>query len=153
MKIILKQTIEKLGLLGDLIDVKPGFARNYLLPLGIAVIATKHNLLLSKKRKHRIIEEKSKILNEAKFKSQKILEKKFVVKALTSKNGKLFGSISPKEISDVILEETGIKIAKSNIIINKTIRQLGNYKIKLRLCNDFFVNCDLQIESKVLQKL
>ena len=126
MKIILTQSIDTLGNAGDIINVKPGYCRNYLIPKGLAVIATPAKIQATK----HAIEQKA--IKEAKSKdSLKIIADKlnsiklnFTLKA--GEDDKLFGSVTTQMISDA-LKEKGYKVEKKYIILDESIKSLGNY--------------------------
>ena len=126
MKIILTQSVDTLGNAGDIINVKPGYCRNYLIPKGLAVIATPAKI---QETKHAI---EQKAIKEAKSKDslQIIADKLNSIKlTFTLKAGedeKLFGSVTTQMISDA-LDEKGYKVEKKYIALNESIKSLGNY--------------------------
>lgn len=144
MKVILKEKIKNLGSVGDLANVKPGYARNYLIPFGKVVLATKVNILKFEKEKHQFEKEESERLLKAEENAEKISNHSFIIKAASGDGGKLFGSITSKDIIKVVLEQTGLKIEKRNLHIpNKTIRHLGEFVLSFSLHSN--VNSKLTI--------
>ena len=145
MKIILLQSHENLGKVGEIINVKPGFARNYLIPNRIASLATKENIkslevfLKAQETK----EAKNRINLEALSKKLNLLTLKFSVN--TAEDDKIFGSITSQMISDE-LEKEGYTIDKKEIILEDSIKSLGNYKIVINLGYEL----DTKIKIKVL---
>ncbi|QCI27362.1 50S ribosomal protein L9 [Buchnera aphidicola] len=130
MKIILLKDIQNLGKFGNIITVKSGYARNYLIPYGMALFANKENIQnLQNKKQDVQIKEIIKIKNSY-LRIRKIKEKTpIVIFSKASKKGKLFGSIGLKEILNAITG-LGIKIKKNELIIRDgLIRNLGNYNI------------------------
>ena len=126
MKIILTQSVDTLGNAGDIINVKPGYCRNYLIPKGLAVIATPAKIQATK----HAIEQKA--IKEAKSKdSLKIITNKLNLIKLTftlkaGEDEKLFGSVTTQMISDA-LNEKGYKVEKKYITLDESIKSLGNY--------------------------
>ena len=152
MKVILRKTVENLGKFGDFVKVKSGFARNYLLPFHKAVIATDKNVLFFKNQKKKILMEKNRVEVEAKFNHKKISKQKFVVKYLASENGKLFGSITAKDVVKIIFEKTGVNIAKKDVVMEGIIRNVGVFSVNVKLCTNLLATFELVVEKKVLKK-
>ena len=145
MKVILLQSHDKLGKAGEVVNVKSGFARNYLIPKQIASIATKQNIksLESFLRAQEIKEAKNRVNIEGLSKKLDSLTLKFEVEA--GEEGKLFGSVTSQMISDE-LSEQGYTIDKKEINLEDPIKELGNYKIDINLGYDL----DTKIKVKVL---
>ncbi|QJC37849.1 50S ribosomal protein L9 [Enterobacteriaceae endosymbiont of Donacia bicoloricornis] len=130
MKVILLDSILGLGKKSQIIDVKPGYARNFLIPKNKGIIATKDNINFLKKK---LLEKKSKlldILNKAKSKLKKFNNiKKIIIKAKSGKNGKLFGSIGKNDILNE-LKEIGLEISKKEVKLPKGgFKKIGEYNI------------------------
>nr|BET44486.1 MAG: 50S ribosomal protein L9 [Candidatus Aschnera chinzeii] len=137
MQIILLKNISKLGNLGDIIHVKPGYARNFLIPYQKAILATKKNL---ESLNLKISTEKNKtekIFNDALIYAQKInLLQTITLKAKASKEGKLFGSIGTRELINHLATKD-INLKKDEICFpNGTIRTLGEHKVNIKLHNN-----------------
>lgn len=132
MKIILRRNFEKLGNIGDAVDVKDGFARNYLIPHGIAYAATKGNMkaLEEEKKQHAYREHKEEI-NAQKLGS-KIENISVTIKANVGEDEKLFGSVTSQSISDA-LQEQGLIIDKRIIELEEPIKALGIYTVPVKL--------------------
>ena len=145
MKIILLQSHENLGKVGDIINVKPGFARNYLIPNRIGSLATKQNIksLELFLKSQEVKEAKNRVNLEALSKKLNSLTLKFSVNA--GEDEKMFGSVTSQMISDE-LEKEGYTIDKKEIILEDSIKSLGNYKIAINLGYEL----DTKIKIKVL---
>ena len=145
MKIILLQSYEKLGKVGEIVNVKPGFARNYLIPNKIASLATAQNIkalevfLKAQETK----EAKNRINLEALSKKLNSLTLKFEVQV--GEDEKLFGSVTSQMISDE-LSNKGYTIDKKEIQLDEPIKELGNYKVEINLGYDL----DTKIKVKVI---
>ncbi len=130
MRVILTTTIKKLGKVGDTVTVKPGYARNYLLPNKMALRENKKNLEYYDKIKEEIKENETKKLNLAKDLVEKIKNIKIIFNKESDEKDQLYGSISKKEIIDY-LSEKNIKIKSDDILIKNQIKSLGEHKIEI----------------------
>ena len=130
MRVILTTTIKKLGKVGDTVTVKPGYARNYLLPNKMALRENKKNLEYYDKIKEEIKENETKKLNFAKDLVEKIKNIKIIFNRESDEKDQLYGSISKKEIIDY-LSEKNIKIKSDDILIRNQIKSLGEHKIEI----------------------
>mgnify|MGYP001380160327 CR=1 FL=1 len=145
MKIILLQSYKNLGKVGEIVNVKPGFARNYLIPNKIASLATNQNIkaleVFLKVQENK--EAKNRINLEALSKKLNSLTLKFEVQV--GEDEKLFGSVTSQMISDELANK-GYTIDKKEIVLDEPIKALGNYKIEINLGYDL----DTKIKIKVL---
>ena len=130
MRVILTTTIKKLGKVGDTVTVKPGYARNYLLPNKMALRENKKNLEYYDKIKEEIKDNETKKLNFAKDLVEKIKNIKIIFNRESDEKDQLYGSISKKEIIDY-LSENNIKIKSDDILIRNQIKSLGEHKIEI----------------------
>lgn len=133
MIVILKQDVQGTGRAGEIVKVNDGFARNMLLPKGLAVEATKGNIHSLEKQK----ELQKKQLAEQKVAAEKqaadFAGKKVVIKAKAGEGGRLFGSITSKDISDAIKEQLNITVDKKKIDMDGPIKQLGVTEVTIKL--------------------
>ena len=136
MKIILKKTYDKLGNPGDVITVKDGFARNYLIPKGVAEVATKKNIERLKVELENIAEQEAKARTNLESMAHQLskLTLKFELKA--GEEGKLFGSVTSNMIADAIVEK-GFDVEKKEIEILEAIKTEGNHFIDVKLDKGF----------------
>ena len=142
MEVILLESLNKLGGIGDLVTVKDGYARNYLIPQKKALRANDENKEYFSKIKQDLVEKNKKIIEDAKLTVQKIskLEINFIRNA--SDNGQLYGSVSPKDVSNFFTEKK-INIKPSNVNFHDAIKKIGIYDINIRLHPE--VGCNLRI--------
>ena len=133
MKVILTNYHEKLGDVGDTVEVKSGYANNYLIPNGLAVPATKGNINQMKLVKQAAVKVEARNIKEAEELAKKLedLQVTFIVK--TGEEGKLYGSITNKDIAEKISEERKIEIDRKKIDMQEHIKELGEYEIELKL--------------------
>lgn len=132
MKLILKENIEHLGQIGDIVKVAPGYARNYLLPKGLAIEATEKNAKALDHAKRQLAYKKNKALESAKNMVAKL---EAIVVNLTHKageEGKLFGSVTTMEIAD-FLKTQGFEIDRKKIVLAEPIKQIGEYKLAVKV--------------------
>ena len=146
MKIILLENVRKVGSIGQIIDVKRGFARNFLIAQKKALFASKDNIKEVEKIKNDLNKKDQDKKNEAKTIDDKIKNKEFVIKKLSTENRELYGSVKPTEISKIIKNEENIEIDPSMIQPDKEIKSLGNFKVFLNLHSEI----QSQINIKVL---
>tara|TARA_B100001123_G_C14583787_1_gene739212 strand:+ start:70 stop:528 length:459 start_codon:yes stop_codon:yes gene_type:complete len=133
MKIILLENIRKVGSIGDVIDVKRGFARNFLIVKKKALYASKENIKQVEKIKNELGKKDLEKKNTAKKIYEKINNKQYSIKKLSTENNELYGSVKPTEISKIILENDKIDIKPSMIQLSQEIKSLGSFKIKINL--------------------
>lgn len=132
MKLILIKDVDRLGRIGDLITAKEGYARNFLLPKGLAKEATPQNMkMLEATRKKKALEE-AKIVEEAKKLSEKIANLSLTIGSASGEEDKLYGSISNDDIAAALAEQ-GINIDKKDIILEEPIKKLGVYQAAVKL--------------------
>ena len=130
MKVILTTNIKKLGSVGDLVNVKDGFARNYLFPNKMALRNNKKNLEYYEKIKEKMMQKETERLNEAKNLISKILKLKIIFNKESDEKNQLYGSISKKEILD-FLNKNNIKIKSDDLLIKQPIKTLGEHEIEI----------------------
>ena len=133
MKVILLENIRSIGSIGDVIDVKRGFARNYLISNKKAFYASKENIKEVEKIKLELGKKDEEKKKEAKKIYVKINDKEYIIKKLSSENNELYGSVKPTEISKTILGIEKLDIKPSMIQLTKEIKSLGTFKIKVIL--------------------
>ncbi len=133
MKVILLENIRKIGSIGEIIDVKRGFARNFLISKKKALFASKTNIkeveIIKQKLNKKDLEKKK----EAKSVQEKIKNKVFEIKKLSTENKELYGSVKPTEISKILEDIEKIKINPSLIQPVKEIKSLGDFKVMINL--------------------
>ena len=148
MKIILLENVRKVGSIGEIIDVKRGFARNYLIAQKKALFASKANIKEVEKIKNDLNKKDQDKKNEAKLIDYKIKNKEFIINKLSTENRELYGSVKPTEISKIIKDTENIEINPAMIQPVKEIKSLGNFKVFLNLHSEI----QSQISIKVLTK-
>lgn len=133
MKVILQQDVRGQGKKGQMIEVAEGYARNYLLPRKLAVPATADAVNTMKLREKAKKAEDARLKAEAEATGEKLKNSPVKVTARAGANGKLFGAVTSKEVSDALLAQYGIELAKQKIVMDEPIKAYGNYELKAKL--------------------
>jgi large subunit ribosomal protein L9 len=132
MQIILLERIGRLGQMGDVVKVKDGFARNFLLPQGKALRATKENLSRFEKERHQLEARNLELKKEAEGVAVKLKGKSFVVLRQAGDGGQLYGSVSTRDIADLVTAG-GFTIARSQVLLDRPIKNLGLHDVRVGL--------------------
>ena len=133
MKVILQQDVSGKGKRGQLVEVAEGYARNYLLPRKLAVLATADAVNTMQLRDKAKKAEDARLKAEAEAVSAKLKNSPVKVTARAGANGKLFGAVTGKEVSDALKEQYSIELAKQKIVLDAPIKAYGNYELKAKL--------------------
>ena len=145
MKVILLKDIKSLGKKDEIVNVSDGYARIYLLPRNIAVEATSGKVKEIHIKKEADKDKKEKEIEEARDLSERISKLEVIIKSKAGSSGKLFGSITNKDISDGIKKQHKIEIDRKKIVLNEPIKVLGNYEIEIKVYPE--------ITSKIIVKV
>ena len=144
MQVILKKDVQNLGEAGDIVSVKDGYARNFLLPQNSAEIATKGALENREKNIARIKAKQEKLNAEAQEKAQKLEAfGKLELSAKAGESGKLFGTITTKKLAEEISSKAGVEVDRKSITLNSPINKVGDYKMIIKLTSK--VKCELAV--------
>lgn len=145
MNVILLEKISNLGDLGDEVSVKPGFARNFLLPQGKAVTADEENRTVFEGRRAELEAVANEKLAEANLRAEKLIDKELTISVKSGEEGKLYGSVGTQNIADA-LSEDGVQIERSEIRMPEgVIRVLGEYEIAVQLHTDVSVQIKVNV--------
>lgn len=132
MKVILREDVENLGESGAIVNVKPGYARNYLIPQGLAAIATSRNIKMMEHKLREIQRQIDAAKAEADEVKERLAQISVTVTKAAGENDKLFGSVTNKDI-EVALAAEGVRIDRKRVIIEEPIKALGVYTVKAKL--------------------
>ena len=152
MNIILTEKINSLGKLGDTVKVKDGYARNFLLPQGKAIRATKENLDIFNKEKSKREAENQNNKDDAEKLSKRIKNISIIILRPASETGQLYGSVSKRDIANEITEK-GFVITHKQIILQKTVKELGLQKINISLHPEVIVEIKLNVARTIEEAL
>ena len=133
MKVILQQDVRGQGKKGQMIEVAEGYARNFLLPRKLAVLATADAMNTMKLQEKAKKAEEARLKAEAEATAEKLKSAQVKISAKAGANGKLFGSITSKEIAENLLKQCGIELAKQKIVMDEPIKSFGAYQLKAKL--------------------
>ncbi len=133
MKVILLENIRKIGSIGEIIDVKRGFARNFLISKKKALFASSKNIKEVEKIKQQLNKKDQEKKKEAKLIKEKLENKNYSIKKLSTENKELYGSVKPTEISKILKDEENVEVNPSLIQPIKEIKSLGNFKVAINL--------------------
>ena len=148
MKVILLENVRKIGSIGEVIDVKRGFARNFLIAKKKALFASKENIKEVEKIKNDLNKKDLEKKNQAKLIDEKIKNKEYLIKKLSTENKELYGSVKPTEISKILKEIDNIEVNPSVIQPTKEIKMLGTFKVNLNLHSEIQSNISIKVIAK-----
>tara|TARA_Y100001970_G_scaffold266535_1_gene355357 strand:- start:765 stop:1214 length:450 start_codon:yes stop_codon:yes gene_type:complete len=148
MKIILLENVRKVGSIGEIIDVKRGFARNFLISQKKALFASKENIKEVEKIKQELNKKDQEKKVQAKNILEKIQKKVFEIKKLSTENKELYGSVKPTEISKLLSENEGVDVNPSNIQPTKEIKSLGDFKVSINLHSEVVTEITVRVISE-----
>lgn len=144
MKVILQQEVKKAGKKGDILEVSEGYARNFLLPKGLALEATAANLNMLKQQKEADAAKQKKLLEEAKALGEKIKAVTVTIKVKTGEGGRMFGSVTAKDVADALDQQRKLALDKRKIELKDAIKSLGEYTVPVR------VYAEITVDLKVI---
>jgi len=147
MKVILLENLKKIGSIGEVIDVKRGYARNFLIANNKALYASKENISQVEKIKSELSKKDNEKKEIAKKMYEKINKKIYNVKKLSTENNELYGSVKPTEISKLIFENEKIEMKPSLIQPLKEIKSLGMFRVKLDLHSEVQAEIKIKVDS------
>jgi len=145
MKVILIKEVKKLGKVGDIVEISDGYARNFLFPRGLAKEASEGNVKELKKRKSAEEKKKNKEIKEAKALADKINSFTIKLKTKGGEKGRLFGSITSKDISDALKAQYGIEIDKKKINLSSPIKQTGEVIVEVKIYPEITANLKVDV--------
>jgi len=144
MEVILKEDIPNLGKIGEVVRVRDGFARNYLLPRGLVLVANKKNLKQFEHQKRVVASQKQRLQREAQSLADQLSSVSLVIPMKTGEEGRLFGSVTGILIEKA-LKAKGLEVDRRKIHLEEPIRTLGDFEIPIRLAADVTVTVKLSV--------
>ena len=151
MKVILLENIKKIGNIGEIIDVKRGFGRNYLIANRKAMYASKDNIKQVNKIKDELAKKDLEKKKNAKILSDKLNNKIYIIKKLVTENKDLYGSVKPTEITKLIYDRDQLEVKPSSIQLPKEIKTIGLFKVVIDLHSD--VQAEINVKVEVLDQV
>lgn len=147
MEVILKEDIPNVGKMGEVVRVRDGYARNYLLPRGLVLIANKKNLKSFEHQKRVVAAQKERVLKQAHTLSEKLSQISLVIGVKTGEEGRLFGSVTNMDIEKAIRAK-GFNIERRRIHLVEPIKALGDYEVPVRLTSDLTATIRVSVISE-----
>lgn len=150
MEVILKEDIANLGKMGEVVRVRDGYARNYLLPRGLVLIANKKNVKSFEHQKRVVATQKERVVKQAQALAEKLSQVSLVIPVKTGEEGKLFGSVTNIDIEKA-LKAKGIGVERRRIHLNEPIKVLGEYEVPVRLTSDVTTTLKVSVVAEASQ--
>lgn len=149
MEVILREDVPHLGHIGDVVKVKPGFARNYLLPRGLALVADKRNVKELEHQRRVVADKRERALQAAQTQAQKLSAVRLTITARAGEEGKLFGSVTNLDIEKALVEQ-GFNIERRRIRLDDPIKALGEYRVPVQL--SVGVSAEIVVNVKAIEE-
>ncbi|HEY3425329.1 MAG TPA: 50S ribosomal protein L9 [Negativicutes bacterium] len=146
MKVILQQEVKKLGKKGDVIEVSEGYARNFLLPQKLAIPATATNINTASQQKSSEARKQQRILDEANMLASQLSKLEVTIMVKMGEGGKLFGSVTAKDIADALAAQHSLEVDKRKIELKEAIKAVGTYPVSIKVHPE--VNSRIQVHIK-----
>jgi large subunit ribosomal protein L9 len=147
MEVILKEDIANVGKMGEVVRVRDGYARNYLLPRGLVQVANKKNIKSFEHQKQVVASQKDRVSKQAQGLAEKLSQVSLVIAAKTGEEGKLFGSVTNIDIEKG-LKAKGFDVERRRIHLNEPIKMAGDYQVPVRLTSEVQVNITISVVSE-----
>ena len=147
MKVILKQDVKSLGKKDEIVNVSDGYANNFLLPKGLAVTATTGSINEVKNKQQAAEDKKKRETAAAKELAEALKDKEVVIRLKSGADGKLFGGVSGKELSEELKKQHGFDIDKKKLVLNETIKSLGVYTAEAKIYPGIVGTFKIKVES------
>ena len=147
MEVILKEDIVNVGKIGEVVRVRDGYARNYLLPRGLVLVANKKNLKTFEHQKKIIADQKQKIIRQAQTVGDQLAGVALVISMKAGEEGRLFGSVTNMQIEKA-LKAKGLNVDRRKIHLEEPIKSVGEYEIPIRLAADLTVSLKLSVVAE-----
>ena len=147
MEVILREDIEKLGTRGQVVKVAPGYARNFLLPKRMAVLATESNKKIVEQERQGHLRKEAKVLGDAQDLAKLMADVSITISQKAGENDVLFGSVTAKDIAEA-LEQQGYTIDRRNIQLAEPIKQLGEHRVPVRLHREVTIEVPVNVRRE-----
>ena len=148
MKVVLLEIVDKLGRAGDIVDVRKGYARNYLLPKKLAAPVTPGTVKMVKMMKEQKIKKAMKSKDEAEELQKNLEGLSVTARVKASEQEKLYGSVSERDITNLLEKQHGVKLDYHNILMEEHIKKLGSYNVKIKLHSDIEISLPVWVVRK-----
>jgi large subunit ribosomal protein L9 len=147
MKVILKEDVKSLGDIGDIVDVKQGYAKNYLIPQKLAAVADTKNVKAFEHEKRVITRKAEKLKAEAQGLAEKLSSLSIKLKAKAGEEEKLFGSVTAMDIAEALKAE-GFEVDKKKVVLGEPIKRLGSHTAAVKVARDVTATVNIEVEAE-----
>lgn len=147
MRVILQQEVSTLGIEGDVVNVARGYANNYLVPQGMAIVATSGSLKQLDAKKVVLDKKKAEAKTEAEKLATKLVEKQISIVAKVGGEGKLFGSVGVKDVTEAVSEQLGVELDRKSILLKEVIKETGTFNVDIRLHSEVIVGLAVEVKA------
>jgi large subunit ribosomal protein L9 len=148
MKVILLENIEGVGKAGEMKEVKDGFGRNFLIPRHLAMLGTQGNIKGVQARARKLIDQKERVLKTVEVTKQKLEAALLTIKHRAGQDGKLFGSVTSKELAEAIKHELGLELDRKSIRLDEPIKMTGAYTVDIHLGKAISAQLKVEVEQE-----
>ncbi len=148
MKVILLEQVEGIGKKGEMKEVKDGFGRNFLIPRHLAMPATQGNVKSLQERAKKLIDQKERVLKAAEGTKQKLEGASLTIKHRAGHDGKLFGSVTSKELVEAVKHELGLQLDRKSIRLDEPIKNTGAYTVEIHLEKGISAQLKVEVEQE-----
>ncbi len=148
MKVILLEQVEGIGKKGEMKEVKDGFGRNFLIPRHLAMPATQGNVKSLQERAKKLIDQKERVLKTAEATKQKLEGASLTIKHRAGQDGKLFGSVTSKELAEAVKRELGLQLDRKSIRLDEPIKMTGTYTVEIHLDKGISAQLKFEVEQE-----
>ncbi len=148
MRIVLREDVDSLGRKGDLVDVADGYARNYLVPRGLAIQATRGVVAQAEAMRRNRAAKETRDRESAQAIAARIGSQVVRVKVRAGEGGKLFGSVTASDVADALQAQTGIEVDRRRVVLDEPLRELGDAEVTVRLHPDVVVAVAVSVEAE-----
>jgi large subunit ribosomal protein L9 len=148
MKVILLENIEGVGKAGEMKEVKDGFGRNFLIPRHLAMLGTQGNIKGVQARARKLIDQKERVLKTVEVTKQKLEAALLTIKHRAGQDGKLFGSVTSKELAEAIKHELGLELDRKSIRLDEPIKMTGAYTVDIHLEKAISAQLKVEVEQE-----
>lgn len=152
IRVILKEEVKSLGRAGDIVNVSHGYARNFLFPRKLAVEATKASISELEAKKKLLLEKEKEVKLEAEKLTQELESLNIEIETKVGEDGKLFGSITPKDITEAIAKISKIEIDKKDVLLKNNIKSVGEYEVEVKVRPEVSAKVKIKIKPQSISK-
>lgn len=148
MRVILLEDVDGLGTKGDLVEVAPGYGRNYLVPRGLAEVATKGNIKALEQRRQALLRRAERERAEARAVAERLAAHVVKISARAGESGRLFGSVTSSDIADAVKEQLDIELDRRRIDLDEPIKAAGEYAVSVRLASGVSGTIRVEVQAE-----